>query len=941
MTRIEELLDGIAAADADQVRAAGEAARDEAERLARSDPHRLDAFLAVIRGAAEQRQFLPWALWVEGTVEQLRGRPAVAGPLLGRSSTLFRRRGDHHVSARVEIALMDALACLGNHRNAARRGRRALEELRCAGDTPRVVSALINLGGLADARDQVRTAIKLWRQAQRLLDPSDDRRRALILGCLAGAMQALGQFRKATTLYEKELSLCKSLHAGASALRAQLGLAEVMAMLGDVDRAIAEIRNVRQVADHTGDDHLAFEAALLMAGIELRLGQNDRALSIADTTMPRCEQAGRYDDVARLAALRAMAVARGGEGEIGEATAVAEQALQRAGLSVAAAELRLDLARCGVPAAGRRLARDAGALERAGMLIQADLARLTLAKVLAGESKLCRARRLCNQVLQHRHASVWPRLEAHRVMAELCEPDVAMHHLGRAVRLADSVRGRLGSDADRNAFSATVIDCYERLVELLLQRGDSRSRRRAFELVARLKSRSLLEALDRRRDLTWRDSPDLVRRWSSMRKELAAMLAAIEGRREGQARYATSVVAHRVRSFARRLEDIELDLARAHPSLGAILGHLPEPRLRPLLTGGEVFLEVLLLGQDMAVFHLDRSGLRVRMHRGCRDSVEQLVQGIRFQLAKAAYGRCHLEAASGFLVSRLRSRFARLGEMLLDTLKDRPHPDRLYLAPHGSLHHLPLAALELGGRPLTEICPLAVVPSSGVLARILGEPLSRPGTLGVAGSAPAELPEIVHEVNEIAEHFPGASSVLPDAKTADVRGLLGRHDTVHIASHGAFQAWFPAGSGIRLADGWLTALDLLQTPIHARLVTMGACSSGQVSVSPGEELMGVIRALLAGGVCTAVLAPGVLDDRIGRETARLFYQNLFHHGPGEALQKAQLALRSEHRHPALWAALQLYGNPRPYGRDSNAREDTYRDGKPGSDASPRPWENRS
>ena len=93
---------------------------------------------------------------------------------------------------------------------------------------------------------------------------------------------------------------------------------------------------------------------------------------------------------------------------------------------------------------------------------------------------------------------------------------------------------------------------------------------------------------------------------------------------------------------------------------------------------------------------------------------------------------------------------------------------------------------------------------------------------------------------------------------------------------------------------------------------VGSCSSGQVAVLPGEELMGFARALLEGGVGSAVLAPGALDDHLARVTAEHLYARLAALGAGGALRSAQLALRAEHAHPALWAAFQLYGTPRPW-----------------------------
>jgi len=293
--------------------------------------------------------------------------------------------------------------------------------------------------------------------------------------------------------------------------------------------------------------------------------------------------------------------------------------------------------------------------------------------------------------------------------------------------------------------------------------------------------------------------------------------------------------------------------------------------------------------------------------------VEQAVAALRFQLSKASYGRGPLEKAGRFLVGQARSRLATLGELILEPLagSDLDSVSRIWLAPHGELHNIPMAALELGGAPLLEHCPVAVAPGSAVLARLLERPHPRPERLGIAGVATAGLPEIDREIEALRLRLADAE-VLQTTSLAALRSMLGRCDAVHVASHGAFQPLLPAGSGVRLDDGWLTALDLLETPIRAGLVSLAVCSSGQVAVMPGEEVMGIVRALIAAGVRSAVVAPGVLDDVLARQAAVAFFDGLAELGPGEALRRALLAVREEHPHPALWSALQLYGSSRPW-----------------------------
>jgi len=807
---------------------------------------------------------------------------------------------------------MDALACLGRHRSAKICGRRALAAFEATGDRARQAATYLNLGRVADARDRVRSAMKLWRKARRLLEPDDARRLACLDASEAAGLQALGRFEDAAALYRSAAESFTAQGSAASALQPLLGEAEVHALRGDLGGALARIQELEKTAHVVGDDNAQFEARLLRARLELDLGHVERARRLADTTAPLCRAAGRRGDAARFSVIAALAVARGAEGDLDRAITSSDRALQSTGLGVARAVMRVELSRQGVAVAPSEMLRAATQLHRVGLAVQGDLARCAAARAVAEEGRTSTARRLAVSVLRSRHSSVWPRLEAHQLLAQL-DPDAAnaRRHLWHAVHLAESIRGRLASDGDRAAFTTRAFEVYGELIDALLESGTAAARRRAFELVARMKSRTLLEALDRRKSTAWADRPEVVRRWDAMRGELAAMLATMEGRGGESTRYAVSSIERRIGQVSRQLEDLELEVSRSLPALQTALDATPRHGLRARLRSGETYLELLLSGTDLVIFELTHHGLRSVRLPGVRGTIENLVGDLRFQLSKAAYGRRHLEAGGRVLLGKTRSILAELGELLLGTVvRRRRWPDVLYFAPHGSLHHIPFSALEVGGQPLLTRSQVAVVPSSAILARLLQGPNPAPRTVAVAGSHQAGL-EIQAEVEQVSQAV-DPDEVVWQATTGDVLRLMQQYEVVHIASHGAFQPLLPAGSGLRLADGWLTALDLASIPLGVRLVTIGACASGEVTVAPGEEVLGFERALLAGGVQTAVLAPGFLDDVVAREAAGEFFRHVRKSGPGEALRRAALALRDEAPHPALWAALQLFGNPRPW-----------------------------
>ncbi|MFH1177212.1 MAG: CHAT domain-containing protein, partial [Acidobacteriota bacterium] len=884
------------------------------ERRVRADSAKLPAAYALLNGALEGAPgLLPWTLWARGTAEQLRGHPAAAEPLLGRARAIFRRAGDLARVAQVDLMLMDALACLGRQRAASRHGSEALRVFTAAGDRAGTAAALINLGGLADGRDRLREALAFWRRARRVLPPDERRTRALLLANQAGAYQALGYFRRAAAAYDAAAVALAAEGCTATALQARLGSVEVRGLRGDPG-VLAELNEIAGEAERLADDNLLFEARLTAGRLELLLGHPERALALADAMAPRCVAAGRHDTAAQLDALAALASLHLHTPDATERIAAATGALCRVGQRVAAAELRVEAATGGIAVPAVKLDRAAVLLQRAGLAVPAARARVAAARALLAEGRPRAAAARCREALQCGPRSPWVTIEACRTLAAAVAPEdtaLALRHLRRAVRDGESVRSHLAADLDRAAFAARLADVYAELVALLLCRGDSGARREAFALVARAKSRGLAEALEHYRGALPAGDPELLRRWEELRHELGALLAAQEGRGGEWARQASRTLSTRIHHLCLQLEDVQISLDRSQGDLTSSLRLPAAATLRGLLRQGDVYLEWFFSGRDLVTFHLTRAGLRAHTLPGARERVEGLAEAARFQLSKAAFGRRHLETAGERLVAQARGRLAALGELLLAPLAHNGAASTFYLAPHGPLHGLPLSALELGGQPLVLQGPVAVLPGARVLAAILRRPSERPRRFGVMAGDTTGLPEVRRELADIGARLPGVEVAEP-APASELRALLGRCDAVHVGAHGAFQPSFPASSGLRLRDGWFTALDLLRTPVAARLVTLGACASGEVSVLPGEELMGILRAIFARGVRTAVLAPGTIDDTVARQTTALFYEHLLKLGAGEALRRSQLAVRESFPHPALWASLQLYGDPRPW-----------------------------
>jgi CHAT domain-containing protein len=139
--------------------------------------------------------------------------------------------------------------------------------------------------------------------------------------------------------------------------------------------------------------------------------------------------------------------------------------------------------------------------------------------------------------------------------------------------------------------------------------------------------------------------------------------------------------------------------------------------------------------------------------------------------------------------------------------------------------------------------------------------------------------------------------------------------------HGEFRPDNPLFSGLKLADGWLTTLDIFNLKLSASLVTLSACQTGRNVVAAGDELLGLMRAFLGTGTASLVLSLWKIEDRFTQRLMENFYALLADGwSKGAALRESQLRfVRSAgmtpegagaiESHPYFWGAFFLVGDP--------------------------------
>jgi CHAT domain-containing protein/predicted negative regulator of RcsB-dependent stress response len=260
-----------------------------------------------------------------------------------------------------------------------------------------------------------------------------------------------------------------------------------------------------------------------------------------------------------------------------------------------------------------------------------------------------------------------------------------------------------------------------------------------------------------------------------------------------------------------------------------------------------------------------------------------------------------------------------------------PRNSRVILFPDDALYWLNFETLPVYGNSpdqtphywIDDVRP-EIAPSLTALneSRPAGGP--KPDSLLMIGDpvpASPEFPKLAYAASEIAAigaRFPAAEQ----KRFTGVQAVPGvyraagpeRYSVLHFSAHAVANRESPLDSAIILSpqgDNFkLYARNIIDTPLHAGLVTISACRSAGARSYSGEGLVGFAWAFLQAGARNVIAGlwdvtdsstPGIMDALYSRILAGM--------NPADALREAKLTLiRSDigYRRPYYWGPFQIY-----------------------------------
>lgn len=821
-------------------------------------------------------------------------------------------------------------------------GEAAARVLREAGRRELLPHLLMNMGAVFGRAGRDREALIKFDEVRELcigLGTSARRQLAQVDVNRSIVLRNLGDFAASIEAAQNAHTISIEQNMPVDTANANECLAVTYAILGRYNESLLLFQKTLEILDAGGRRRDAAMVELSISNCLLKLGRLVDGLEHANRARVAFEQLGGRIELGQASLFEAQILAsldRTQEAEDAIALAQAQFAAERSDAWLAQA----NLARASLIGAGGNVQESldlalqvAGTFDELGQQQNAALSRLLAARA---------ALRLAHTELAKEYATLALETGQSLGASDLVQP--ALQILGEIERKAENwqaaleafeksmmelerVRSQMMIE-DRSFFLRNKLSIYEDAVDASLASGQPAL---GLGYTERAKSRALLDLLDQRVNigLTAQTAEDLP---------LVEELLALRAVRDETVRRWQSEHALQLRSPASSgPDDIRLELARIEKRITALwhqllmrnasyareadLWQVAKTDVLPLLPTGSILLEYFIVHGELVAFVATSDGVVARRLGLSLKQLATLTNPWQLNLASCQDAAGRGQDLSAGLTKNANAALARLYTALIAPLSEHlVEGSDLIIVPHGPLHYLPFAALFDGTRYLADRFTLRSLPSAGLLRHVgpadldlAGGRTGPTGLLAVGYSSNGQLPAARLEAMSIARLMAGQALVEDEATARAVLAKAPGLRALHLATHAEFRADNPLFSGLALADGWLTTLDLFNWQLDASLVTLSACQTGRSVIGGGDEILGLLRALLYAGSRSIVASLWPVQDVVTSELMEQFYLALaagVH--KAAALRQAQIELRQAGRtHPYFWAPFFLVGDAGP------------------------------
>ncbi|HLF75464.1 MAG TPA: CHAT domain-containing tetratricopeptide repeat protein [Anaerolineales bacterium] len=845
-----------------------------------------------------------------------------------------------------QVGKVSILSHLGRYAEALEIGHRISPVLEAQGWQRSLAMLTTSLGNVYSRRGEDLESLAMYERAGVLYQQLGRERTtdwALIQNNRAYALRNLGRFDASIEASKRARDALLQLDEKVEAARVQQYMARTYFVLGRFNEALELLDHVREVflADGRKRDAMMVELQISDCLLELRrfpdvLEKCQRVRSFfAEIGSHRVEALALFNEAVAYIQLRRYEEALNSLSEARKIFAETGNQVRAASTDLETSAILLCQARY---AESLAMAQECVAVFKARSLpIEAAQAFIVAARAALALKEYPQAYEFLNEALQVGEKLNIPtvRYQGHALLGALAagqgDVETAQKEYDLAIQEVEQLRGRLMVEF-RVSFLEGKENLYEEMVRLCIDQDQPLL---GLEYAERAKSRALLDLLAYRLDLTIqakdaKDEPlveelmDLraerdrhYRRWESNAQDAEKNEKGSSSSQSlhQEAQQEVLILEKKITDLWHRLLVRNADYAR-----DAALWAVRTESAQPYLDEDTVLVEYYIVHGKLVVFLVTDNHVQLIRLDGDLIQIKALMQRLRLNLRTVPKSPLREFSA---LTANAQAILHQLHQLLIAPLEERfAGYSKLILVPHDSLHYLPFHALYDGNSYLIERYEISYLPNSSSLRYCREVRPAAQHSIVVGHSNGNRLPHAVEEARTIASLLNGQAFLEEQASRAEIHRTISDCRTLHLAAHGDFRLDNPLFSGLALADGWLTTMDIFNLRLKASLVTLSACQTGRNVLGGGDELLGLMRAFISRGTASVALTLWAVEDRSTAQIMETFYRNLVAgRGKGESLRQAQLQfirggqqlsdIQEHYAHPYFWAPFALVGDAGP------------------------------
>jgi CHAT domain-containing protein len=844
-----------------------------------------------------------------------------------QSVALFEQTGEEEELARTLSGSIQSLLLLGRYDEAVAAGERAGDIFCKHGNTRRLARLKINIGNIYHRQDRFAEALEFYERAyEQMLAHDDAEGLAAVLSNLSLCHISLNDFPKALQFHQAARDHCAQKDMPILAAYADYNIAYLYFLRGEYGRAIQMLRDASASARKAKDPYQVALCNLDLSEIYIELNLSIEALELGRTAHQGFEQLGFRYEAAKALGFSAIAASR--QGRAFEAVKLFAQAKEmfvrdrnQVWPSLIDLYEALVLFTEGRLFEARRLCTAAHEFfSSSSMSGKAVLADLLLARIALRLADTDLAKQHCRSALTLLKNLDSPTLlyQAEFMTGEVeratGNEDAAYESYSRARLAVERLRSSLRGEELKISFFENKLEVYENLVDMCLRRRNGFEE--AFSYIECAKSRALMDLLNHPVHVPSAAGPgqsDLVRSIRNLREELNWYYNLIEREQLRPEEKSQARVTQLEQQAQSRETDLiqaikEASIAEANEAGLQVPSNISLEEIRSVLPADTALVEYFCTHDRILVCVLTRDKLHI-CPVTIQSRIETLLGLLQFQMSKFRLNPEYVETFSQPLLESAQAHLKSLYKELIAPVRHLLDARHLVFVQHGLLHYVPFHALHDGGSYLLDQFAISYAPSASVYAHCQTKTVNLSGDSLILGIPDDRTPAIRAEVEELARRLPHAKLFIGDAATEDVLRIHGpRSKTVHIATHGYFRQDNPMFSSIRLGTSQLCLYDMAHLQLPVEMIVLSGCATGLNVVTPGDELMGLVRGLLQAGAQSLVLSLwDVHDDSTKDFMVELYKQLEAGCQKAEAMRIAALRLREQRAHPFYWAPFLLIG----------------------------------